>query len=131
MQHALVQPVRLPDAVWTSEQTRELLRTRRVGELFLLAKKHAGASQARIAAATGLNQGEVSRIQRGDRLVTAIDVLERVADGLAMPDPARVLLGLAPVHPGQPLVVPAQLPPVVSGFVGRARELAWLKEHRD
>ena len=129
MQHAVVQPVRLPDAVWTSEHTRELLRTRRVGELFLLAKKHAGASQARIAAATGLNQGEVSRIQRGDRWVTAIDVLERIADGLAMPNQARVHLGLAPVD--QPLVVPAQLPPVVSGFVGRAREQAWLKEHRE
>jgi hypothetical protein len=129
MQHALVQPVRLPDAVWTSEQTQALLRTRRVGELFLLAKKHAGASQARIAAATGLNQGEVSRIQRGDRWVTAIDVLERIADGLAMPDQARVLLGLAPVH--RPLTVPAQLPPAVSGFGGRAREQAWLKDHRD
>jgi AAA domain-containing protein len=133
MRHAVFQPVRLPDVVWSSADTRELLRERRVGQLFLLAKKHAGAGQARIAAATGLNQGEVSRIQRGDRWVTAIDVLERIADGLAMPDAARILLGLAPAtwveHTAQ--VVPAQLPPVVPGFVGRAAELAWLKEQRD
>jgi hypothetical protein len=132
----------LPAAVWSSEETRALLRDRRIGQLFLLAKKHAGASQARIAAATGLNQGEVSRIQRGERWVTAIDVLERIADGFAMPDPARVLLGLAPgdwvpeddpperVVPAPAVVVTAQLPPVVSGFVGRSTELSWLKEHR-
>src|SRR4051794_9353830 len=96
MRHETFQHVRLPDAVWCAPETRTALRDRRVGHLFLLAKKYAGASQARIAAATGLNQSEVSRIQRGDRLVTAIDVLERVADGFAMPDPARMLLGLAP-----------------------------------
>ncbi|MGP3979621.1 NB-ARC domain-containing protein [Streptomyces sp. KR80] len=135
-------PVRLPAAVWSSEETRALLLDRRIGQLFLLAKKHAGASQARIAAATGLNQGEVSRIQRGERWVTAIDVLERIADGFAMPDPARVLLGLAPgdwapednpperAVPSPAVVVPAQLPPVVSGFVGRSTELGRLKEHR-
>src|SRR5262245_4604032 len=32
----------------------------------------------------------------GKRQVTAIDVLERIADGLAMPDLARMRLGLAP-----------------------------------
>src|SRR3954449_12683954 len=88
--------VRLPEAIWHSAEAETALRERRIGHLFLLAKKYAGASQARIAAATGLNQSEVSRIQRGDRLVTAIDVLERVADGFAMPDTARMLLGLAP-----------------------------------
>jgi hypothetical protein len=128
MQHAVFQPVRLPDPVWSSADTQELLRERRVGQLFLLAKKYAGASQARIAAATGLNQGEVSRIQRGDRWVTAIDVLERIADGFAMPDPARILLGLAPVGVIRPRVVPEQLPPAVSGFAGRSAELAWLKD---
>src|SRR3982750_65860 len=96
--------VRLPEAIWHSPEAEAALRERRIGHLFLLAKKYAGASQARIAAATGLNQSEVSRIQRGDRLVMAIDVLERVADGFAMPDPARMMLGLAPTKwsPGAP-----------------------------
>src|SRR4051795_1420085 len=137
MRHETFQHVRLPDAVWCAPETRTALRDRRVGYLFRVAKKYAGASQARIAAATGLNQSEVSRIQRGDRLVTAIDVLERVADGFAMPDSARMLLGLAPAAwpdaepadpphavvapapvtppPERPLVTPAQLPPAIRG----------------
>jgi transcriptional regulator with XRE-family HTH domain len=138
MRYEGFQPVRLPDAVWSSLETQAVLRERRVGQLFLLAKKHAGASQARIAAATGLNQGEVSRIQRGDRWVTAIDVLERIADGFAMPDSARVRLGLAPANwepdsspDASTSIKPAQLPPAIPGFVGRSTALGWLTEHRE
>ncbi|MGH3905858.1 MAG: hypothetical protein ACRDTE_17005 [Pseudonocardiaceae bacterium] len=32
-------------------------------------------------------------------MVTALEVFERIADGLSMPDDARILLGLAPLHP--------------------------------
>ena len=32
----------------------------------------------------------------GDREVEALEVFDRIADGLHMPDPARVALGLAP-----------------------------------
>ncbi|MGH4020548.1 MAG: hypothetical protein ACRDT0_15200 [Pseudonocardiaceae bacterium] len=31
--------------------------------------------------------------------MTALEVFERIADGLSMPDEARILLGLAPLHP--------------------------------
>jgi hypothetical protein len=41
----------------------------------------------------------VSEILKGARTVTALDLFERIADGLAMPDDARMLLGLAPQHP--------------------------------
>lgn len=58
--------------------------------------KHLGASQTRIGTATGLAQGTVCVIMNGSRQVMAIDVLERIADGLAMPDAARLRLGLAP-----------------------------------
>jgi transcriptional regulator with XRE-family HTH domain len=125
--HSAFQPVRLPEAVWAGQDAVTALRDRRIGQLFVLARRHAGASQARIAAATGLNQSEVSRIQRGDRRVTGIEVLERIADGLGMPDAARLTLGLAPVcrhRHGSP----AQLPPVPSGFAGRAADLAWLTD---
>jgi transcriptional regulator with XRE-family HTH domain len=53
-----------------------------------------GASQTQVGAAVGLDQGYVSRIVAGRR-VTSIEVLERIADGLSMPDIARRLLGLA------------------------------------
>jgi hypothetical protein len=56
MGHSAFQPVRLPDAVWSSQDTVSVLRDRRIGQLFVLARRYAGASQARIAAATGLNQ---------------------------------------------------------------------------
>src|SRR3954453_7913017 len=111
MRHETFQHVRLPDAVWRSAETETALRARRVSHLFLLAKKYAGASQARIAAATGLNQSDVSRIQRGGRRVTPIDVAERVADGFAMPDSARMLLGLGPA--AWPDAEPADPPPAV------------------
>ncbi|MEV6603097.1 helix-turn-helix domain-containing protein [Kutzneria sp. NPDC051319] len=126
--HSAFQPVRLPDAVWSSQDTVAVLRDRRIGQLFVLARRHAGASQARIAAATGLNQSEVSRIQRGDRRVAGIEVLERIADGLDMPDAARLALGLAPVCRHR-YGSPAHLPPAPSGFAGRSAELAWLAEH--
>ena len=62
-------------------------------------QRYTGVSQTRLASATGLVQGRVSEILRGQRVVQALDVFERLADGLNMPDEARVTLGLAPVHP--------------------------------
>jgi len=32
-------------------------------------------------------------------MVTALEVFERIVNGLGMPDEARILLGLAPLHP--------------------------------
>lgn len=49
--------------------------------------------------ATGLLQGRVSEIIRGGSAVATLELFERVADGLGMPDDARMLLGLAPRHP--------------------------------
>jgi hypothetical protein len=49
--------------------------------------------------ATGLLQGRVSEVMHGARTVSTLELFERIAGGLDMPDDARMLLGLAPRHP--------------------------------
>ncbi|MFI5987893.1 XRE family transcriptional regulator [Streptomyces sp. NPDC051555] len=51
-----------------------------------------------MAGAIGMTQARVSEIMRDRREVARLDVYERIADGLAMPDDARRLLGLAPAR---------------------------------
>jgi transcriptional regulator with XRE-family HTH domain len=92
-------PVCLPDWAWRSEAAREALRARDVTMILRLAQQYGGASQHRLASAVGIQQGRISEILRGSRAVTALDVFERIADGLAMPDHARLALGLAPSRP--------------------------------
>lgn len=52
-------------------------------------------SQARIASSVDMTQGRVNEVINGHREVSRLDVYERIADGLRMPDDARHLLGLA------------------------------------
>jgi transcriptional regulator with XRE-family HTH domain len=91
-------PVDIPGGAWRRPDFREVLQKRDTAGLLRLVQQHAGASQARLAAAAGMGQGRVNEIINGRRQVTRLDVFERLADGLAMPDDARVLFGLAPVH---------------------------------
>jgi predicted ATPase len=141
MRDDALEPVQLPGDVWSRPETRDALRERRVGYLFALAKKYAGASQTRIANVTGMDQSEVSRIMKGDRQISAIDVLERVARGLLMPDPARALLGLAPqaqpTEPAEPTAVTGapearrgmrRLPAPLTELVGREAEIETVTE---
>ncbi len=65
--------------------------------LLRIAQQHTGASQARLATAIGLSQSRTNELINGRRQVLRLDVLERIAAGLAMPDTARMILGLAPV----------------------------------
>jgi transcriptional regulator with XRE-family HTH domain len=90
-------PIHLPDHVWHEHE--HSLRDRDIGALFRLAKRYAGASQHRIATATGMPQSRVNMLMN-DRCgpVTSIDVLHRIADGLNLPDHARAVLGLAVRH---------------------------------
>src|SRR5262245_55977233 len=55
-------------------------------------RKWTGASQTDISMMVGIPQPHVSELERGFRHVTALDLFERFADGLAIP---RRLLGLA------------------------------------
>ncbi len=85
----------IPSWAWERQQTRHLLRERDIAGLLGLAQAH-GASQTRIASATGIAQGRVSEILSGRRTVSSLQLIERIADGLGMPDHSRILLGLAP-----------------------------------
>jgi hypothetical protein len=88
--------LRLPDGFWAREDVGRALAQRDFGALFRLISKYAGASQTQIAIAAGMTQGQVSTIMAGTRRITAIDVAERVFDGMMAPDAARVAYGLAP-----------------------------------
>jgi hypothetical protein len=76
--------------------------------IFHLLRQYAGASQTRIGIACGLTQGKVSAIMSGSHRVTALEVFERIADGLGMPPEARLALGLAPsaLHLGSATAIP-------------------------
>jgi hypothetical protein len=88
-------PVEVPEWAWQRAEVREALRTRDMGAVFRFVQQYGGASQARIAAAVDMTQGRVNEVINGRREVSRLDVYERIADGLAMPDDARHLLGLA------------------------------------
>ncbi|MEV4072254.1 hypothetical protein [Nonomuraea fuscirosea] len=91
-------PIVIPLRSWRLPSTRAALQARDVRALFALAKTH-GATQTRLAIATGMTQGRVSEVMRGVRTITAMEKYERVAEGLGMPDEARMMFGLAPQHP--------------------------------
>ncbi|WP_169983805.1 XRE family transcriptional regulator [Microbispora sp. H10836] len=96
------EPIQLPDWVWDRDESREILKKRDIAGLFGLAVKYAGASQVRLSAATGIAQGRISLHMRGQRQVTDLEVYERIAAGLGLPDHARMLLGLAPLDIASP-----------------------------
>ncbi|WKU45943.1 XRE family transcriptional regulator [Streptomyces sp. VNUA116] len=88
-------PIELPDWTWQRAEVRAALRARDIGAVFRHVQQFGGVSQARIATATGLYQARVNEIINGRREVALLDVFERIADGLCLPDDARHLLGLA------------------------------------
>ncbi|OUC98110.1 helix-turn-helix domain-containing protein [Streptomyces swartbergensis] len=90
-----LEPIALPDWAWERAEMRQALRKRDIGVVFRYVQQYGGASQARIATAAGMTQARVNEIINGRREVSKLDVYERIADGLHMPDDARHLLGLA------------------------------------
>ncbi|WP_431729797.1 helix-turn-helix domain-containing protein [Verrucosispora sp. TAA-831] len=97
----LLDPLRIPEDAWSHGEVLAALAARDIGGLFRWITSLTGASQSRIGAAVGLEQGYVSRIMAG-RKVTSIEVLERIADGCRMPDQARTTMGLAPRQAAPP-----------------------------
>jgi transcriptional regulator with XRE-family HTH domain len=93
-------PVEMPVSAWRSPGIRQALAGRDVAAVLHCVQAQTGASQAKLAAAAGFGQGRFSEVFHGRRKVTTLEALERIADGLAMPDDARVLFGLAPAHAG-------------------------------
>ena len=96
MSEHITDPLTIPPMLWLRPETVDALRARDMQRLFLLLRKYGGVSQTRLAIACGLTQGKVSEIMAGTRRVIALDVFERIADGLAMPTAGRLALGLAP-----------------------------------
>jgi hypothetical protein len=98
----------IPDPFWQRPETIAALRERAIGKLLLLVHQHTGASQTQIATACGTTQPKISDIMRGIQEVETLTVFERFAEGLEMPDPARVILGLAPQATPHPARRPAR-----------------------
>jgi len=89
-------PVVVPASAWQHPDVRSALQGRDVSRLLRLIQKYTGASQGQLGAAFGRTQPEVHRYLRGRQRAISLDVWEALADGLNMPDEARLLLGLAP-----------------------------------
>jgi transcriptional regulator with XRE-family HTH domain len=89
--------IKIPDSFWQRAQALDTLRARDIGRLFHLLRQYAGVSQTRLAIACDMTQPKISGIMRGTQQVTALGVFERIADGLNMPNPARLAMGLAPL----------------------------------
>lgn len=115
-------PVDMPAHAWRRPDVRLALQQRDAGALLRLVQQHAGVSQARLAGAAGLGQGRLNEVINGHRQISRLDVFERLADGLAMPDDARVLFGLAPAHAAT-LTGHAEIAHVFTGQAEANREL--------
>lgn len=102
--------IEIPATLWQRAEMTEALRERDMGRVFRLVRQYAGASQTQLAIACGMTQGKISEIMREIQRVIALEVFERIADGLSMPAPARAILGLAPrPHPASSGTVTARL----------------------
>ncbi|WP_322769231.1 helix-turn-helix transcriptional regulator [Frankia sp. Cr1] len=98
----------IPTAFWDRPQVVEALTKRNVCAVFRLVHQYAGASQAGIGMRVGMAQSEISKYLNGKRVATEFDVFERVADGLDLPDRARMRFGLAPRTEAGRQAVPLQ-----------------------
>jgi tetratricopeptide (TPR) repeat protein len=96
MRPSAFDPPAIPAAFWERPDVCQALRQRDMGALFRLLCQYTGLSQMRIATVVSLSQGRISEVINGIRNIRDAKVFERIADGLAMPDHARLLLGLSP-----------------------------------
>lgn len=96
MRPSAFDPPSIPAAFWERPDVCQALRRRDIGALFRLLCQYTGLSQMRIATAVGLGQGRISEVINGIRKIRDAKVFERTADGLDMPDHARIMLGLSP-----------------------------------
>ncbi|MFX0573076.1 hypothetical protein [Nocardia nepalensis] len=95
-------PGEVPIGFWHRDDVRLALARREVGRLFgIYLGEFPACTQAQLALLTEHDRSDISNFIRGARSprVTDIDVLNRIADGLDMPDEARTLVGLAPREP--------------------------------
>ena len=89
----------VPVSFWRRGDVQVALARREAGRLFqIYLQTFPGCTQTQLALLTEHDRSDISNWVRGTRQgrVSDIEVLTRIADGLRMPDEARVLLGLAP-----------------------------------
>ena len=110
--------IQIPASFWERPEVVAVLRNRDTGRFFALVQQYTGASQTQIGIACVMPQGKVSAIINGIQQVEKLEVFDRIADGLGLPDPARISLGLAPRRPGSPRALPTapQVPSASSLF---------------
>ena len=96
MRPSAFDPPAIPPAFWERPDVCQALSRRDMSTLFRLLRQYLGLSQMRIGTAVGLGQGRMSEVINGIRTIRDVKVFERIADGLDMPDHARILLGLTP-----------------------------------
>lgn len=87
----------VPAEVWEQPRMRQALTSRDIAAVLgLLQEAIPRLSQRRLATAIGTEQGRVNEWINRRRQVATLAMYEQIANGLEMPDPARVALGLAP-----------------------------------
>ena len=118
MRASAFEPPEIPPSFWQRSDVRTALTRRDMGALFQLLNEQVNLSQIRIGTAVDLSQGRVGEVIRGTRRIAGLHVFQRIADGLGMPDDARLMLGVSPL--------PARLP--ASAPVSDARDSELLRQ---
>jgi len=95
MRASAFDPPEIPPSFWQRSDVRSALTGRDMGALFQLLNEQVKLSQTRIGTAVDLSQGRVGEVIRGTRRIAGLHVFERIADGLDMPDDARLMLGVS------------------------------------
>lgn len=94
-------PIRLPDKVWHDPAVLDLCRHHDGNGLLRLARKYGNTNES-IGYWTGLDPAEISKRTsptgtKANSPITSLDRWQRLADAFAMPDHARLVIGIAPV----------------------------------
>ncbi|GAA2001282.1 helix-turn-helix transcriptional regulator [Catenulispora subtropica] len=87
------------DDLWSTAQAQQALRGWDVGAALALYRRHTGVTQVRIAAAVGIDQSEVSRLQRGEKKIRDRQQALMWIRVLGVPDD---LLPVMPAGQGRP-----------------------------
>jgi tetratricopeptide (TPR) repeat protein len=100
--------INVPDSLWTHPDMPAALaagaENGAIGPLLKLVARYSGASQSQLAFVLGTTQPKISKYINDVIRVERMDMFQRIADGLGMPDDARMAFGLAPrLKPARPL----------------------------
>ena len=107
MRDSAFDPPSLPDAFWVRPDVSKALADQDIGALLWLVNKRGGISQIKIGTAAEMSQTRVSLVSRGLQDVRELALITRIANGLAMPDHARIPWASPPAMPPLPPPRPA------------------------